>query len=162
MKKVVVENDLPKILNISATPSPTGNSVGLGQYVVDGKGSTYYIDRTGKAILIRKLTTDWVEPTLLNGWVNYSNDNEQYQQAKWRVNDGVLYIQGLVKSGERRKAIFKLPSEIHQYINKRVINATDRSGGNNARIDIYPNGVVGAMNSSSNWTSLEMVLPLDI
>jgi hypothetical protein len=160
MKVVAVESDLPQILNISATPSPTGNTVGLGHYVVDDKGSTYFIDRSGKAVLLRKLTTDWVEPELLNGFESYNVNT--YGKIRFRVNDGILYIQGMTRGGENNKAIFRLSPEIYQYISKRHIIATDRSGSANARIDIKGNGVVIGHNISTSWTSIDLSISLDL
>jgi hypothetical protein len=157
--KLVVEHDLPKVLHISTTPSPTGNTVGLGHYVIDNKGSTYYIDRTGRAVLIRKLTTDWAYPELLDGFDNYGSS---YSHARWRVDDGILYIEGLVKGGGRNKPIFKLPSEIASLIPDRSVHAVDRSGSANGRIDIKPNGTVLGVNVSTAWTSIQLSRVLDI
>jgi hypothetical protein len=159
VKKIVVENDLSKILNISATPNPTGNTVGLGHYVTDNKGSTYFIDRTGKAILIRKLTTDWNYPELLNGFTNYEHG---FAPARWRVDNGVLYIEGLVKRGSRSKIIFKLPRSITPFIPDKTIHVVDRSGSSNGRVDVRSSGAVVGIDIGTSWTSIQISKVLDI
>jgi hypothetical protein len=157
--KIVVETDLPKVLSITTTPSPTGNTVGLGHYVIDDKGSTYYIDRTGKAILIRKLTTDWNYPELLNGFVNYGSS---YSHARWKVDDGVLYVEGVVKGGGRGKPLFKLPSSISSFIANRSIHVVDRNNNTTGRIDVKPDGTLVGVNISTSWVSTQLSRVLDI
>lgn len=48
----------------------------------------------------------WKTPTLLNGWVDYGST---WQGARYRRLGGVVYIQGLVKSGTA-STVFNLPA----------------------------------------------------
>jgi hypothetical protein len=163
MKQVVEKEDLPKVMNIYTTPTPTGNTVGLGQVAKDPIGDVYYIDRDGVSAKLNGtspslMNISWTTPTLLNGFKNYGSI---YRNLQYRVINDVLYIYGLVKGGGTNKVLFTLPANIAARINKTVPQGVDRAASANGRIDIMADGNVLVRNYSSAWTSVDLVRPLD-
>jgi hypothetical protein len=71
---------------------------------VSGKPGSYWISDYVNGEPARNDDTDWIDATLLNGWLNYDIRTAQYR----RLN-GIVYCQGIVKSGLYSVDIFQLP-----------------------------------------------------
>lgn len=69
----------------------------------------------GKDLMIKKEQvvgledSDWIAPTLINSWANYSGSNE----SGYRRKDGIVYLKGLVLNpttyASDKRPIFTLP-----------------------------------------------------
>lgn len=160
VKQIVLKDDLSHILNVSATPLPTGNIVGRGHFVIDPNKDKYFVDIEGNATLIEAytLTTEWKELELLNGFVAYAGD---YTIPRYRVLKDVLHVQGLAKGGATGKTIAVLPAEIADRLGSRSIHTTDCSGTTNARLDVKDDGSIVGVAVNTSWTSLEFSRALD-
>lgn len=88
--------------------------------------------------------------TFLNSWVNYGSG---YPVAAYiKRPDGLVWMQGLVKSGTVGSSIFTLPSGIRP--SKRSL-AVAPSNAAFARIDVVSDGSVITTGGSNAWYSLD-------
>jgi hypothetical protein len=145
-------NNLPHILNISSAPSPDNNNVGKGHFLKDNDGNLWFVSISGKAILVKETSTDWVEVELLNDFDNYGNG---YPNVAYKIHNGVLYIRGVVKDGKENSPIFRLPYSVYEKISTKSIHPIACSGESNGSITISSDGYVKANKIGNIWTSLE-------
>lgn len=102
--------------------------------------------------------TDWVYPTLQNGWTNYNNNSGTYELARYKKKNGIVYIEGLIKNGTSKNdggltPIFILPSGFRP--RKQILFAVSSSSENYCnRVDIYPNGVIQSIVGDNGYLSL--------
>ena len=79
----------------------------------------------------------WIEPTLLNGWVN--NSSSEYPVSYMKDSLGFVHIRGTVKDGTPNATIFTLPVGYRPAKNVLFVGGW----GNSARpVYIYSNGDV--------------------
>ena len=96
----------------------------------------------------------WTDATLKNNWVNYGGT---YEVARYKMVNGVVYIEGMVKDGDDNSTIFTLPSFMHP--SKNIIFSTI-SGGSVKRLDVRSNGDVKLIGSTSTWLTVTVSFSL--
>jgi hypothetical protein len=116
----------------------------------------------------------WRAPTLLNGWIDY---DAGWHPAEYKRDNGIVYIQGLVKAGTIATTIFTLPAGYRPapisngLIFSGIVSATTSGGAStgtahthnipvpSTRIDVLANGNVTLLNSlaSNSYVSLSGV-----
>lgn len=108
----------------------------------------------------QKAQSQWIEPTLLNGWVNF--DRTQWEAVSYRLTDtNVLEFKGGLGSGSNT-AIFVLPPK-YRPTKERTIIVSSHNGISDmmGRIDIYSNGEVKYIAGGYTFASLESIrIPL--
>ena len=94
--------------------------------------------------------TGWNEMSsgFLNSWVNYGSG---YANARYCRVNGVVHIEGLVKSGTIGAAIFILPAEFRP--TGRLI-LTGMSNNVASRFDIQTDGSIIMYSGSNSWYSI--------
>lgn len=80
--------------------------------------------------------TGWQTPSLLNSWANYALG---FQVTRYRRLNGIVHIEGHVKSGTVGLAVFTLPAGFRPLANK--IYATPANAGV-ADVRVLPDGTV--------------------
>lgn len=109
--------------------------------------------KNGNLSIAGTITQDsWQTPALLNSWVNYGGG---YNSAGYfRDKNGIVHLQGLVKSGTAANAIiFILPAGYRPSAHELQ---TSFSAAGACRIDIDANGNIWAFtNGSTSWLSLD-------
>ncbi|KZE80300.1 hypothetical protein AV654_12360 [Paenibacillus elgii] len=98
----------------------------------------------------------WIEPTLLNGWVNYGQIWHNAGYSKSDLNE-VEFI-GAVKNTTRKSSIFILPkdfrpSKLLSFVASSHTGTSDITG----RIDVYPDGRVDFVSGDTFFVSLNGV-----
>lgn len=108
---------------------------------------------TGDVVIDSSSSEDsgWVEPNLLNGIINVGGN---FQVARYRKINNIVYIEGRVSGGDNNTAntIFRLPVEFRP--SARLSFSVVKAGNTATRLDVNTNGNVRCFNFSSNWTSL--------
>jgi hypothetical protein len=102
----------------------------------------------------QKQLPQWIEPTFLNGFLNFDTT---YEQAGYLKDDGFLHIRGLVKSGTIGTVIFYLPRDYRP--SKTVIVGTVSKDISEvvSRVTITPDGaVVATTGTTALWFSLDL------
>ncbi|WP_127539397.1 hypothetical protein [Paenibacillus illinoisensis] len=99
----------------------------------------------------------WITPTLLNGWVNFSNGFSP--AGYYKDSSGYVHIRGLIKSGFGG-AFFMLPKGYRpaHALAISTISAANAAGDGAlpASINVFPDGtVITAVNFQSGFMSLE-------
>ncbi len=91
--------------------------------------------------------SDWIELTLQNGWVNYGGS---YYNASYRIKNGIVYIEGLLKSGTTTGStvMFNLPEGYRPLSRIIVTNVSYSAIG---RFDVQANGDVSFHLGSNVW-----------
>lgn len=121
--------------------------------------STEIFDEGGGKTLDKLVgDTDWVYPTLQNGWTNYNNAAGTYERARYKKRNGVVYIEGLIKSGTSKNdggltPIFVLPTGFRPQ-KQLCFTTTSSATGYCNRIDVYANGVVQSITGDNGYLSL--------
>jgi len=105
----------------------------------------------------------WLDltPLLQNGWVSYDNT---YGPPRYRKKNGVVYLQGLVRSGALGSVICTLPVGFRHSGNPpKLLFATISNPNTAARIDVdWMGQVIQAWGGDNGWTSLSPVMyPVD-
>lgn len=95
--------------------------------------------------------TGWIEPALLNGWVNYGGSGS-YGTARIRRVGTVVHTQGLVKDGTSGY-VFTYPSGFYPGVTK-IYPAISNSAF--ARINNLSTGTLQAVNYNNSWVSIEI------
>ncbi|OIB00202.1 hypothetical protein AK95_23880 [Paenibacillus sp. LC231] len=100
----------------------------------------------------------WIEPTLLNGWVNYGSS---YANARYyKDSNGRVHIEGLVKGGPSTlpAVLFRLP---RGYIPSKtltdIIHSSDGTTQSFGRLGIASNGdviITAGYSGTTSWISL--------
>ncbi|MEX3619658.1 hypothetical protein [Paenibacillus glucanolyticus] len=108
----------------------------------------------------------WITPTLLNGWIPYSDGVNYYgyPSAQYtKDSQGFVYLRGLVKKGSPSSFIFYLPEGYRpkQNITFVTICYDGIMSEQITRIKIYPNGSVEYMvgptlTGDASWLSLNL------
>lgn len=121
--------------------------------------STEIFDEGGGKTLDKLVAeTDWVYPTLQNGWENYNGASDKYVQARYKMKNGVVYIEGLIRYGESKNddgltPIFTLPVGFRP--NRQLCFITTSSAATCCnRVDIYPTGAVQSILGDNDYLSL--------
>lgn len=108
----------------------------------------------GTPVVDESLETDWISPTLLNGWESYGGS---YMLVKYRRDaNGFVQLSGLIRSGAQGSDMFRLPVGFRP--GAVVIGAGCNSSTSNSteRVDIDPNGYVSQSTTQSTpWVSLD-------
>ena len=89
-------------------------------------------------ILHSGMETDWITPTLQNGWVRYHPTFWPTLQYK-KMPDGTVHLRGLIKDGVIGQNIFVLPEGFRPSDDLIVIA---QAAGGSVRIDIHDTGSV--------------------
>lgn len=114
----------------------------------------------------KESTSQWITPTLLNGWTNYNVDFSAIGYHKDTL--GYIHLKGVVAAGGGNAAIFKLPAGYRPSKTQPHIIAVNTNGTTDAtgRININPNGdVVYLLTNISptigngGWVSLANIPP---
>lgn len=112
------------------------------------------IQEVSRAILNKRSTpTGWIEPTLLNGWVNYDSawDNVAYCLD----SDGFVHVKGMIRTGTTaaNTTLFTLPVGYRPARN--MIFAGRMSGNLSFELRVFSTGAVliGDSGGSATWTS---------
>ena len=96
--------------------------------------------------------TAWVEPDLLNGWVDF--DVGHNPSGYLKDNQGIVHLRGVVKSGKTDgSSIFILPENYRP--SHRTLNTVLTQPNVVGRVDILPDGRVVAVQADSVWLSLD-------
>lgn len=94
-------------------------------------------------------------PTLLNGWVNYTDG---FTECGYYKENGRVYLQGLVKSGTVSStftgSVFNLPS---YYRPEKQTTFISTSSGTYGRVDVLANGDVRVVSGSSGYVELGQI-----
>jgi len=92
---------------------------------------------------------DWIEPTLLNGWINFGAPFAGCSYFK--DNFGIIHLRGVVKSGVIGQAFYNLPVGYRPSANIDVASCS-----NNAFcvITIEANGNIFPLSGNNQWVSL--------
>lgn len=94
----------------------------------------------------------WIEPTLLNSWVN--NGAPARTCAYMKDEFGFVCFKGMIKNGSSLGAImFVLPAEYRPSSGDVYLVATSNDAY--AELIVHANGNVGANRGSTIWFSLE-------
>ena len=98
--------------------------------------------------------TDWITPTMANGWVSYNNGATYAIPGYMKDSLGFVHIKGLVKNGTAGLC-FTLPVG-YRPLNRKIFSTFGSAGA--ARVDVIDNGqVVFGTNYSTSWTSIEPI-----
>jgi hypothetical protein len=94
--------------------------------------------------------------TLQNGWINYG-----FGMASPAVRSisGIVHLRGLIKTGGTNPLAFTLPAGFRP--NHVVYVSVILCGGNNGRLDIYPNGEVFVEAEGGTWSHVVCGTSLD-
>lgn len=105
--------------------------------------------------------TGWIDATalLVNAWVNYSTPT--YAGARYRRKNGIVYVQGLVKSGTLNAAggAFTLPVGFRP--TAQLLFASVEGTNGHGRLDVLSSGVVQPVSGSNGFFSLNCYFPAD-
>lgn len=101
-------------------------------------GTLYLWNGTAWKESIRPADTGWQTPTLLNSWANYGGS---FQTARYRLFDGHVEIEGLIKSGSINK-IFTLDAGYRPAGQHLFLGAANGGG---LQMYVWPNGDVTAV-----------------
>lgn len=96
-----------------------------------------------------KVQEDWIEPTLLNGWVNYGGGGELC--AFMKDDFGFVHIRGLIKTGTLNTTVFVLPQN---YRPIGVMDSPIACGSVYGRVNIGTDGLVKIIEGSNTRASL--------
>ena len=94
----------------------------------------------------------WINPTLLNDWVNYGNG---FMPVRYAVKDDFIFIDGTVKDGLINTPIFNLP------INDRppfTVVLPVVSGIGTGRLQVHANGDVVLVDGDASFTTLHSTI----
>ena len=100
----------------------------------------------------------WIVPTLQSGWVNY---DASYTPASYRKIGSMVYLRGMLRNGTLANnsgttPIFTLPAGFRP--SHRCLFSTRCSVSSPAgRTDVFPNGVVQAVEGANSWFSIDGV-----
>ncbi|TNE86417.1 MAG: hypothetical protein EP330_22000 [Deltaproteobacteria bacterium] len=95
--------------------------------------------------------SDWVAPTLTNGWIDYGNG---YGPVGYRIDEmGMVHLRGLIRTGAMDVAAFTLPSG-YQPSGRRLF-PVQTSPDTIGRVDVYADGSVVPLTGSNGWISLD-------
>lgn len=99
--------------------------------------------------------TGWLDltPYLVNGWVNYDNT---YGPPRYRRKNGIVYVQGLIRSGTLGAIVATLPAGFRPPagIPKLLFSVLGDANVPN-RYDVDTNGnIINAGGASNGWSSL--------
>jgi hypothetical protein len=113
------------------------------------------VNSTQLDLKANKAQEAWIEPTLLNGWVNFGSGNAIANYMKDEF--GVVHLRGLIKSGTTTAGtvLLTLPLGYRPLLNTYFIVA---DGNGFARLFIGANGNVGIENDATNtYLSLNQI-----
>lgn len=102
--------------------------------------------------------TGWIYPTMGNSWVNFDGG---YQTARYRRINGIVYVQGLIKSGVIGTTAFTL-NEGFRPAATIMISAVDGSNTANGRLDILSGGAVVPTTGSAGFYSIDCQFPAEL
>lgn len=102
-----------------------------------------------------KQQPQWIEPTLLNGWVSY---DIAYPSVRYHKDSmGYIHIEGLIKSGVTivGTPLFYLPTGYRPAKNLTVATVSNAGSGETlGRLRVLPNGEVAIMLGGDTYISL--------
>lgn len=99
----------------------------------------------------------WIALPLVNSWVSYDNT---YGPPRYRKVAGVVFVQGLIRSGSLGAVAFTLPAGYRPSL--KLLFVVDRDPNVDGRIDVETNGNVVMVTASTGWTSLSgITFPAD-
>lgn len=117
-----------------------------------------FTNSTSKTINIPESTvqdTGWIPLVLENGWVNYGSG---YATAKYRIIDNKVYIEGLIKSGDKNKYMSIIPVSARPAESQML---TGLSKGKGLRMDIKADGKIYIYGGDNQYVSLNTMYFLD-
>lgn len=104
----------------------------------------------------RIISEQWIDATLENRWVRYSDEYNPPQYFK--DNAGIVWLRGLVKNGS--STIFTLP-EGYRPANRQLhvvsICSSDKSTSVFGRVDVTTDGKIEPVVGHSAWTCLDSI-----
>jgi hypothetical protein len=101
---------------------------------------------------------NWIAPTLLNGWVNYSSVTNLTSYFKDEFN--IVHIQGFIKSGTTTAGtvLFYLPVGYRPKTTISMVTISNNGSGEIlARIEINSNGAVSIYLGGNTWLFLNNI-----
>jgi hypothetical protein len=96
--------------------------------------------------------TGWITLLLINSWVSYDNS---YGPPRYRKKAGIVYLQGLIRSGTLSTVAAVLPPGFRPSIPKILFIASSNVGTN--RIDVDSAGQIILAPGDTTWTSLSSI-----
>lgn len=100
--------------------------------------------------------TGWITPSLGNGWVNFGG----WQEARYRRINGVVYVQGLIKSGTLGASALTLDAGFRP-AGTIMIAAVDGTNEAHGRLDIQGNGQVVPQSGNNTFFSIDCQFPAE-
>lgn len=100
--------------------------------------------------------TGWQVLPLSSGWVAYGSG---YQSPRYRRHNGVVYVEGMVKSGSTAPGavIATLPPGCRPPAQIPVATPTNGAAGT---CEVQANGTITAMSVTNSWLSLQFTFHL--
>lgn len=106
-----------------------------------------------KAGKVSKKQEPWIEPSMINGWVNFSDDYNKFGFFKDEM--GMVHLKGMIKSGDG--VIFTLPVGYRPFA-RAYFPTMSRGGGRDglAIINIFKEGAIRPGSLQGNdWLTLD-------
>jgi hypothetical protein len=129
--------------DMSSAVSSNANAINIVGEQTDR--NTKEVDRLGKPL-------EWIEPSLLNGWVNYDNVRPQVAYAKDSL--GWIHIKGLIKGGSIGQPAFIFPEKYRIQDVEKSFSVVSNSAFGVFKVD-EPNGAATPYIGSNVWFSLD-------
>lgn len=157
----ISDNDFPH-LDLVEGAAPATPSSGLVRVYTKTDGLLYYKDDTGAETSMAGRDTGWHyvgagggEPAFQNSWVNYGS----WGNAAFRRIGNIVYLAGLVMSGNGSATIFTLPTgyRIESITGGSTARIFVSLATTVARIDVYTNGNVAGNGVNNAWCSLDPI-----
>jgi len=123
--------------------------IGLGPYI---REELRKIELSIESVL--SVPPNWSYPPLLNGWLDY--DAANWMTARYYKSPlGIVYIQGLIKSGPLPSIAFVLPTG-YRPGNNVLLSTISANGGTEmlSRLDIRANGDVVPISGGNTYFSI--------
>jgi hypothetical protein len=95
------------------------------------------------------------EPAFQNSWVNFGSG---FQGARFRRENGVVRIEGLVKSGTSNTAVFTLPAEYRPSATQHHVARGNDAGDFFAQVQVSTGGDVIALPSGGGSGAIDLAV----
>ena len=143
-------------LHMATHAATTGQSLfGVVNNVqAKGRGTNNYISING-TYLPSSASVTWSNIPFQSGWVNYNTASFPAGQYT-KTSDGVVHLRGLLKSGTTGggSVVGTLPSGFRP---KQRLLLYSVNNGEQARIDVLPDGRIVATTAYNGWLSLDAI-----
>lgn len=100
---------------------------------------------------------DLGEPAFQNSWEEY--DTAVYGRTRFRKDNGIVYMQGLIKAGTMEQVAFTLPVGYRPGTQPLLVSSL--SNGLAGRFEVHPSGGVKISTSSASWITMNVIYPAE-